>query len=469
VPENISGHVQQLLHVDTLPCAITEFSRHIAICHWACWSRWRLPNNTTDTNTATCHVAYCLSGMTNICSSSAQWSQLDICKPTVACVCGLVLLAARMPQTLPLPLLLQFAVDSYEPYTITTAHGTRVTLTACNVQDGAPQARHNSTVWELCRLHGGKVALREPASGRYLSARNDGNVRPLTHLQAWEAWELVPVGDCGSRFAFRSVHGGRLLQAHPEKAHLVLGPAHRVGELDESNWEVFHLVPGHGPEACAVCATGREEVAHWVGFRGCAHQVCGGCAVAWVRQQLNSAMPEAYPLRCMVQGDCPGRLIGTQQLCNPRVSADVLGGQEPLSATDATRYRAFVQRAEEQRQQQQQQQQAVDDQAAMRAMGARPCPWCGFMTIHHKGHGCHHIAPGRGCPGCRQHWCFNCGQRSQIRDGWAVPCRCPIFCTPECTCPVCTECSPGQPCDQCEPGQNCPVCAHGAVPECRQA
>jgi hypothetical protein len=101
----------------------------------------------------------------------------------------------------------------------------------------------NPTVWELCHLRGGRVALREPASGRYLAAWNDGSMRLTFRLLEWETYELVIVGDPSSRrVAFRSVHDGRLLQAAPSE-RMWLGPACVAAELRPGHREVFHLVP----------------------------------------------------------------------------------------------------------------------------------------------------------------------------------------------------------------------------------
>ena len=39
------------------------------------------------------------------------------------------------------------------------------------------------------------------------------------------------------------------------------------------------------------------------------------------------------------------------------------------------------------------------------------CPSCGTGVSHFRGHGCHHIAPGKGCPGpgpCGRHFCIVC-------------------------------------------------------------
>jgi len=81
----------------------------------------------------------------------------------------------------------------------------------------------------------------------------------------------------------------------------------------------------------------------------------------------------------------------------------------------------------------------------------RPCPSCQFRVTHYRGHACHHIRPGGGCPQCHTHWCYNCGN--------IYPCgRCRAFCSDECSCPDCPFCKPGQPCSSCDADGSCRRC-----------
>ena len=90
---------------------------------------------------------------------------------------------------------------------------------------------------------------------------------------------------------------------------------------------------------------------------------------------------------------------------------------------------------------------------------SKPCPNCTTPIAHYKGHGCHHIRPGGGCPGCRNHFCYTCLATTGLT--WTgCPNGCSTFCSDDCDCPTCLDCEPGNPCGSCEgPGHGCPVCS----------
>ena len=93
---------------------------------------------------------------------------------------------------------------------------------------------------------------------------------------------------------------------------------------------------------------------------------------------------------------------------------------------------------------------------------SKRCPNCGEGICHYRGHACHHIKPGSGCPRCSHHFCYVC-------LGPHRTCGCPwqgsSFCMPrpgveqnergDCGCPDCPDCRPGQPCRDCD---GCFVC-----------
>lgn len=100
---------------------------------------------------------------------------------------------------------------------------------------------------------------------------------------------------------------------------------------------------------------------------------------------------------------------------------------------------------------------SVDLQYSM----SRPCPFCTTPIAHYKGHGCHHIAPGGGCPNCKGHFCYIClGNTSSNPKQWGgCPNQHPMYCSAACDCPICPECTPGHPCDVCDGAASaCPVC-----------
>ena len=91
---------------------------------------------------------------------------------------------------------------------------------------------------------------------------------------------------------------------------------------------------------------------------------------------------------------------------------------------------------------------------------AKQCPRCGEGIVHYRGHGCHHIKPGGGCPRCGHHFCYVC-------LGNFRTCGCPFqgssFCRTgrggDCGCPPCPVCRPGQPCIQCCNDGRCRSCS----------
>jgi len=95
-----------------------------------------------------------------------------------------------------------------------------------------------------------------------------------------------------------------------------------------------------------------------------------------------------------------------------------------------------------------------DDPANIALIGrtTKPCPFCAARTSHWRDHACHHIRPVTGCPSCKRHWCYGCGQ------AWAPGHRCFVgsACSALCDCRPCPDCKPGVRCDQCT---GCAVCA----------
>merc|ERR1712190_453123 len=113
--------------------------------------------------------------------------------------------------------------------------------------------------------------------------------------------------------------------------------------------------------------------------------------------------------------------------------------------------------------------------AAVIRATSKPCPNCGLQITHYHGHDCHHISPGGGCPGCRQHFCYVCLRKHGTPGNrvWHADCEHrQTFCkgngikdnlamTPyphdtRCGCPICPDCRHNRPCSQC-PG-TCVVC-----------
>ena len=85
---------------------------------------------------------------------------------------------------------------------------------------------------------------------------------------------------------------------------------------------------------------------------------------------------------------------------------------------------------------------------------SKPCPSCGLAISHYRGHACHHIRPGSGCPNCGYHFCFACLRRHKDPE-----CKCERFCDSNCDCQDCPDCSEGNPCPHCDNDGRCRVCS----------
>ena len=104
------------------------------------------------------------------------------------------------------------------------------------------------------------------------------------------------------------------------------------------------------------------------------------------------------------------------------------------------------------------------DQASLEFLYAtsKACPFCSIRISHYRGHACHHIKPGDGCPSCHNHFCYNClGYRGDGSVWQGCTNGCPLFCDDTCSCTDCPDCQPGFPCIHCSfPNMTqCRVCA----------
>ena len=119
---------------------------------------------------------------------------------------------------------------------------------------------------------------------------------------------------------------------------------------------------------------------------------------------------------------------------------------------------------------------STSDQLSQRFIAAtsKPCPACSTPFTHYHGHSCHHISPagatGGGCPSCHVHFCYAClstEHENRTQRGDRKACRCPkgkwsTYCESvdiekylvddpyphdmRCGCPICPDCSFGNPC-----------------------
>jgi len=257
--------------------------------------------------------------------------------------------------------------------------------------------------------------------------------------------------------------GGAAAAAAADGAAAVVGLG-RAPEITE--WR-----PGPVLAECSVC--GRENLAG-VGL-GCAagHELCMGCALRVIRDELTQ---EATMVRCPFCPRTPGAEVPMSEAAvlevaawsrrvDLRGAAEATGALRPLGPGELVRfYRLESDRRER------------ADAAARRAAEAaaplpeglfKRCPGrrpdgspCGEGIQHARGHACHHIKPGTGCPTCRTHFCYACLGPYPCRNG------CRMFCTPNaheptaaaCDCSDCVDCAPGRPCSECDNDGRCFVC-----------
>jgi hypothetical protein len=215
---------------------------------------------------------------------------------------------------------------------------------------------------------------------------------------------------------------------------------------------------------CLVCAA--EAVPGVALGCGAGHALCLECALRTVRQELT---PRANMVRCPC---CRGGASPTDAPVSEAAVAEVAawsasstrGGGCPavglLRALGPDELSRFARIEAERRAAAGREARRVAEAALPEGVFKR-CPGlradgtpCGEGIQHPRGHACHHIKPGSGCPTCSTHFCYTC--LAPYNHG--CPNGCPMFCTNACDCPDCLECAPGSPCDECDNDGRCWVC-----------
>jgi len=158
---------------------------------------------------------------------------------------------------------------------------------------------------------------------------------------------------------------------------------------------------GGAPPAATLCPS-------------CNTAVCTQCAADWTGSESPSALsPPHAGLSCYAHA------MAVAEAQSRKAQADAAAAQEianPLAALGTL------------------------------SASVKRCPGCGAGISHYRGHACHHIAPGRGCPECVRsgtvpaaHWCYCC------RGPWPCAGGCPTFCDAACDCEDCPTAAPGPP------------------------
>ena len=231
----------------------------------------------------------------------------------------------------------------------------------------------------------------------------------------------------------------------------------RAPELAE--WRPGLVVP-----ECPLCA---ERGVHGVDL-GCAagHALCMECILRTIRLELAPGSTMVRCPCCRVGPPPPADVpvaeaavaeVAAWSASAAREAGAALGALRPLGADELARFA----RIEAARRAREEAARRAETEAALPEGAFKRCPGhhaggapCGEGIQHPRGHACHHIKPGGGCPSCGSHFCYTC---LAPYDG-GCPNGCPLFCNNECDCPDCLECSPGRPCDECDNDGRCWVC-----------
>ncbi len=180
------------------------------------------------------------------------------------------------------------------------------------------------------------------------------------------------------------------------------------------------ILTGEPPSSGEGAAAGMGRV---VLCSGCDGRVCASCCLAWDAQGVlsHSGLPCSA-----VRERRAAALIASQRQPAPQSS---LTPQADAAAVASGNIGSLM-------------------------LTFKQCPQCGTGVSHYRGHACHHIGTGMGCPGCLQagfpaplHFCYVClGPWPCIN---AASNGCNTFCDPTCDCADCPDCSAGKPCPNC--------------------
>jgi hypothetical protein len=225
---------------------------------------------------------------------------------------------------------------------------------------------------------------------------------------------------------------------------------------------LYSWKPGLKVTECPVCFSDNEDSVNL----GCplAHVICLGCALRTIRSELT---PEATMVRCpccrvsQPPVETPMSEAAVDEVAawsrHPTLGPRSDGDLRPLGPGELARFAQIeAERC------------AAASEAAPLPEGVfKRCPGrhadgspCGEGIQHPRGHACHHIKPGTGCPSCHTHFCYACLGPHPCTNG------CRMFCTPSvhaptaaaCDCSDCLDCAPGRPCADCDNDGRCWVC-----------
>ena len=306
-----------------------------------------------------------------------------------------------------------------------------------------PQARGQAPVWEVRGNDGltlldvaHQVSDAFPAMFEFIQSRTNGEVLPNHPIQQL-AVPAVPVVELQpSAPALIAVEESPSPVPVPPVAVIVDDMAEVRGLWDGINAASIRRPYGE----CMITRSGEREQLY-ICSRDCNHAFGEEGLGQYLRTKLQIG---PFPVRCpQCSTEGTDRGFVTRGTIKALVLADILTlveGQRLLR----------------------QQMRFLPDEASfdLQYSMSKPCPYCSTPIAHYKGHGCHHIRPGGGCPSCHHHFCYTC---LSSHDDGAVWQGCPnddsLFCTADCDCPLCPDCSPGNSCDACDgPNGQCPRC-----------
>ena len=216
-------------------------------------------------------------------------------------------------------------------------------------------------------------------------------------------------------------------------------PASATQDQDPTNIDVmwqeilpYNVVRSNG--TCGICQDVHDH--RYTLSSQCGHAFCSNDISRYVTLVLESG---PFPIRCpscQISASAPQSFV-TRSILKGLANENVI--------TNSVAQRVLRQQLLH-----------LDDEVTVDLLQrtSKPCPSCQTPISHYKGHACHHIKPGGGCPGCHHHFCYVCLFDSGLT--WTgCPNRCPPFCNDVCGCPRCPDCVPGHSCASC---QGCQVC-----------
>jgi len=210
---------------------------------------------------------------------------------------------------------------------------------------------------------------------------------------------------------------------------------------------------------CPICQE-EQQPGVALGCGNAEHKLCLGCTLRRTRGELGE--PGNTMVRCPLPHAPPDAPVAEAAVMEAHAWAAAVHGAgelRPLSLQDLGRF-AGMQRAREEAEERARARREAEERLPEGLFKRCPGPGCGVPIQHARGHHCHHIKPGTGCPQCGTHFCYACLRIYLPGESRLRPCAngCPLFCSERCDCVDCVDCAPGRPCADCDNDGRCWTC-----------